>query len=184
MDGFLCSFKTFTYKTFKTDQQLQTVLMFWTVLETQSDECTKKDLFKFFLNDLNVGLVKPATAVFPSRVTHAVAECGVTSGLSQQQFDDLHVTVFAGAHQRRGSFVVLDIDVGPESQQGPNHIHPAVTDRQHQPRLTSLTQHRQTTATFTFSSCPNVRIRLANKYFIHTNTILKLVVLRCVLSFE
>lgn len=48
MDGFLCSFKTFIYKTFKTDQQLQTVLVFWTVLETQSDECTKKDLFKFF----------------------------------------------------------------------------------------------------------------------------------------
>lgn len=48
------------------------------------------------------------------------------------------MAVLAGAHQRRGALVVLHVDVGPLSQQGPNHVHPAVTDRQHEPRLAGL----------------------------------------------
>lgn len=84
-----------------------------------------------------------AQVSFPSRATHAVAERGVAAGLTQQQLDDLHVAVLAGAHQRRGALVVLDVDVGPVSQQGPNHVHPAVADRQHQPRLTRLKQGQQ-----------------------------------------
>lgn len=70
--------------------------------------------------------------------THTVAERGVTAGLGQQQLDDLDVAVLAGAHQRRRALVVLDVDVGAVSQQGSNHVHPAVTDRQHQPRLAGL----------------------------------------------
>lgn len=84
-------------------------------------------------------------APFTVCVTHAVAERGVAARLGQQQLDDLDVAVLAGAHKRRGSLVVLDVDVGPESQQSPNHVHPAVTDRQHQPRLTRLKHSRDNT---------------------------------------
>ena len=69
---------------------------------------------------------------------YAVAEGGVAAGLAQQQLDDLHVAVLAGAHQGRGALVVLDVDVGPLHQEGPHHVHPAVADRQHEPRLTRL----------------------------------------------
>lgn len=70
--------------------------------------------------------------------THTVAERGVTARPGQQQLDDLDVAVLAGAHERRRALVVLDVDVGAVSQQGSNHVHPAVTDRQHQPRLAGL----------------------------------------------
>lgn len=87
--------------------------------------------------------IQVSNSSIPSCVTHAVTQRGITAGLSQQQFDNLDMSMFAGAHQRRGALVVLDVYVGPMSQQGPNHVHPAVTDRQHQSRLTSLQRGRQ-----------------------------------------
>ena len=58
--------------------------------------------------------------------------------LCQQQSDDVGVSVLAGAHERRGALVILQVDVGPSVQQSPHHVRPAVTHSQHQSRLTGL----------------------------------------------
>lgn len=50
----------------------------------------------------------------------------------QQQCSDLLVDVLAGTHEGRGAIVILDVDVRLAGEQGFDHVHPPVADRQHQ----------------------------------------------------
>lgn len=76
--------------------------------------------------------------MFFVKFTHTVMECGITAWLGQQQLDYLHMAMLAGAHERRGTLIILDVDVSTAGQQCLHHVHPTVTDCQHQPRLSSL----------------------------------------------
>lgn len=62
----------------------------------------------------------------------------IAARLSQQQLDDLHVAMLAGAHERSGALIVLDVDVGPAGQQPLHHVDPPVTNGQHEGRLSCL----------------------------------------------
>lgn len=75
--------------------------------------------------------------------THVITESGVTARLSQQQLHYLHMAVFTGAHERGRALIVLDVDVRTAGQESFHHVHSAMTDSQHQPRLTSLHSQRQ-----------------------------------------
>lgn len=72
------------------------------------------------------------------RKSYVVNDGDVAAGLFQEQLDDLGAAVLAGAHQCRGSLVVLHVDVGAALQQRPHHLQPPVADRQHQRRLARL----------------------------------------------
>lgn len=70
--------------------------------------------------------------------THTVGDGNVTAGHGQQQRRDLLVAMLAGTHEGRGAVVILDVDVRLAGEQGFDHVHPSVADRQHQgclPRL-------------------------------------------------
>lgn len=71
-------------------------------------------------------------------VTYVVLQVAVAARLGQQQLNDLHVPVLAGAHERGGALVVLDVDVGPAGQQALHHVDPPVTDGQHEGCLSRL----------------------------------------------
>lgn len=71
-------------------------------------------------------------------LTYVINDGNVTARLLQEQLDDLGAAMFASAHQRRGSLVVLHVDVGAALQQRPHHLQPPVADRQHQRCLTRL----------------------------------------------
>lgn len=69
---------------------------------------------------------------------YIVMKCCVTARLGQQQLDYLHMAMLTGTHERCGTLIVLDVDISATGQQCLHHVHPAMTDCQHQPRLTSL----------------------------------------------
>lgn len=56
----------------------------------------------------------------------------------KQQPCDVCVAPLAGEHQGRGSLAVLDVSVGPATQQQADHHHPSVTHCQLQSRLARL----------------------------------------------
>lgn len=69
---------------------------------------------------------------------YVISECGVTARHRQQLAHNVHMTVFTGAHERRGAVVVPDVDLSPAGQEGPYHVPPAVANGEHQrclPRL-------------------------------------------------
>lgn len=70
--------------------------------------------------------------------TYVVCQGCVTVSLRQQQPDQVGVAVLAGAHQRCGALVVLEVDVGAAPQEGLNHGHPAVANCEHQGCLAGL----------------------------------------------
>lgn len=74
----------------------------------------------------------------PCPFTYIVLQVAIAAWLGQQQLDDLHVPVLAGAHERRGALVVLDVDVSPAGQQALHHVDPPVADRQHECCLSRL----------------------------------------------
>lgn len=71
-------------------------------------------------------------------MSYVINDRDVAARLLQEQLDDLGSAVFAGTHQRRGSLVVLHVDVGAALQESSHHLLTAVTDGEHQRRLTSL----------------------------------------------
>lgn len=97
---------------------------------------------------------RPPPGGRPAAGTHAVSERDVAAGHRQQQPGDLLVAVFAGTHEGRGAVVVLHIDVCLAGQQGFDHVHPAVADRQHQGRLSCLAGVRNTVRAHTAAGVP------------------------------
>lgn len=69
---------------------------------------------------------------------YVIRQRGVAAWHRQQLTHDVHVTVLAGAHERRGAVVIPDVDLRPAGQQRPHHVSSAVADGEHQGGLTGL----------------------------------------------
>lgn len=61
--------------------------------------------------------------------THTVRQGGIAVRLCEQESDDVCVAVLACTHQCSGALIILEVDVCPPIQEGPDHTHPTVADR-------------------------------------------------------
>lgn len=60
--------------------------------------------------------------------SYIIGESGVTARHRQQLTHDVHVTVFAGTHERRGAVVITDVDLCSAGQQRPHHVPSTMAD--------------------------------------------------------
>lgn len=80
---------------------------------------------------------------FSNRKAHLVFEAEVTAARLQQQANDVRVTVFAGAHQGRGTLSVLRVYVGAAAQEQLHHGNAPVAHGEHERRLARLEKERE-----------------------------------------